>query len=65
MNPRKFLTLYQMAKKTESKKVLIQRIERIFKEKLQLKTGWGRNEVLTAFRNSVNEALLELMDAKD
>lgn len=43
-------------------KKLLARIEAIFTEKLQAKTGWGRNEILAAYRESVNEALLELLD---
>ena len=26
------------------------------------KTGWGRNEVMELYRDSVNEALVEMMD---
>ncbi len=43
-------------------KKLIERIEQIFSQKLQQKTGWGRNEVLIAYKDSVREAILELID---
>lgn len=43
-------------------KKLLKRIEELFTEKLQAKTGWGRNEVLKAYKSSVNEALLEFID---
>jgi hypothetical protein len=43
-------------------KELIKRIEQIFAEKLQAKTGWGRNEILIAFKESVNEAVLEFIN---
>lgn len=43
-------------------KKLIKRIEEIFTEKLQLKTGWGRNDILIIYKESVNEAILELLD---
>jgi hypothetical protein len=43
-------------------KELLKRIEEIFVQKLQTKTGWGRNEVLAAYKDSVNEAVLELVD---
>ena len=43
-------------------KELIKRIEQIFAQKLQAKTGWGRNEILSAFKDSVNEAVLEFID---
>lgn len=43
-------------------KKLLERIEAIFTEKLQAKTGWGRNEILAAYKDSVNEALMELLD---
>jgi len=44
-------------------KALIKRIEEIFTEKLQEKTGWGRNDVLTIYKESVSEAVLEMLDA--
>lgn len=44
-----------------NKKLLI-RIEELFEEKLQEKTGWGRNDVLKIYKESVNEAILELLD---
>lgn len=40
-------------------KQLLQRIEQLFHEKLQAKTGWGRNEIHALYRESVNEALME------
>lgn len=43
-------------------KDLILRIEQIFAQKLQAKTGWGRNEILAAYKESVNEAVLEFLD---
>ncbi len=42
-------------------KKLIERIGQIFESKLQSKTGWGRNEILALYRDSVNEAVLELL----
>lgn len=46
-------------------KKLLKRIEELFAEKLQAKTGWGRNEVMEQYRLSVIEALLEITDAYD
>ena len=43
-------------------KDLLKRIEEIFHEKLQTKTGWGRNEITSIYQTSVNEALIELTD---
>lgn len=43
-------------------KALIQRIEQIFKEKLQAKTGWGRNEILEKHKEAITEACLEFID---
>jgi len=43
-------------------KRLLKRIEEIFQEKLQVKTGWGRNEILELYYQSVNEALMELLE---
>lgn len=40
-------------------KQLVKRIEELFAEKLQAKTGWGRNEVLALLREAQIEALLE------
>lgn len=42
-------------------KKLLERIEELFVAKLQSKTGWGRNEVLEAYREAVREALMELL----
>lgn len=42
-------------------KQLLQRIEELFAEKLQAKTGWGRNEVLAAYKDAVREALMEAL----
>jgi len=44
-------------------KDLLKRIEEIFHEKLQCKTGWGRNEITNIYQASVNEALMELSDS--
>ncbi len=43
-------------------KQLLQRIEQLFNEKLQAKTGWGRNEVMAAYKEAVSEALMELLE---
>jgi len=40
-------------------KELLNKIEELFTAKLSAKTGWGRNEILTAHKTSVYEALLE------
>lgn len=37
-------------------------IEKIFTEKLSRKTGWGKNEVLVAYKDSVKEALMKMLD---
>ena len=42
---------------------LVKRIEEIFTEKLQRKTGWGKNEVLVQLKDSINEATLEFIDS--
>lgn len=44
-------------------KKLLDRIRELFQAKLATKTGWGRNDVLTAYDQAMNEALLELIDA--
>lgn len=43
---------------------LIKLIEEIFTAKLQAKTGWGRNEILAAYKESVAEAALKILDSK-
>jgi hypothetical protein len=43
-------------------KKLLERIEALFTAKLQAKTGWGRNDVLAAYKDAVREALMELVD---
>ncbi len=43
-------------------KKLLKRIEEIFIGKLQTKTGWGRNEIIIIYKESVNEALFETLD---
>ena len=42
-------------------KTLLKRIEDIFNQKLQQKTGWGRNEIIFIYKESVTEAFLEFM----
>jgi hypothetical protein len=41
---------------------LIRRVEWIFSQKLNAKTGWGRNEIKKIFKESVNQAFLEIWD---
>ena len=43
-------------------KKLLERIAELFEQKLQEKTGWGRNDVLKIYREAVNEAILEILD---
>ena len=47
---------------TTMNKQLLKRIEEIFIEKLQAKTGWGKNEIIIIYKESVNEAILETLD---
>ena len=42
-------------------KALLKRIEEIFSQKLQSKTGWGRNEIILIYKESVTEAVLEFV----
>lgn len=43
-------------------KKLLKRIEELFTEKLQSKTGWGRNEIIQLYKDSVTEAIMEMLD---
>ena len=46
-----------------STKDLIQKIEEIFIQKLQQKTGGGRNEIINLYKDAVIEAVLEPAEA--
>jgi hypothetical protein len=41
---------------------LIEKIKELFKQKLNAKTGWGKNEVLQLHNDAVNESVLWLLD---
>ena len=43
-------------------KELLKKIRERFHEKLQAKTGWGRNDVMVAYDQAVSEATLEMLD---
>jgi hypothetical protein len=43
-------------------KKLIDLIKQKFKEGLQTKTGWGRNDVWALFETCVSEAAVEVLD---
>lgn len=43
-------------------KKLLDRIKSKFEERLQAKTGWGRNEIIALYNECVTEALLEMME---
>lgn len=45
-------------------KKLIERIEQIFNQKLDAKTGWGKNEVKILLKEAIAEASLEMLDAQ-
>lgn len=38
----------------------LDRMDRLYTQKLQRKTGWGKNEVLNLYRDCTNKVLLEL-----
>jgi hypothetical protein len=42
-------------------KELLKRIKELFQQKLQAKTGWGRNEIMVEYSDAVNEAIVELL----
>lgn len=43
-------------------KKLLERIKEIFAQKLSVKTGWGKNEILVLHNEAIVEAVLELVD---
>lgn len=45
-------------------KTLLDRIKELFKQKLQAKTGWGRNEILAAYDEAVTEAVLQMLEER-
>jgi len=46
-------------------KELLNRIEELFKERLNTKTSWGKNEVLLQYQSAVSNALTELLDSHE
>ena len=42
-------------------KELLAKIKSKFEARLQEKTGWGRNEVMTIYNDCVTEVLLEML----
>lgn len=43
-------------------KELLKKIRERFHEKLQAKTGWGKNDVIAEYDKAVTEILLEMLD---
>lgn len=43
-------------------KKLLQRIDQLFADRLQVRTAWGRKDVLQLYRECVSEALMELLE---
>lgn len=48
--------------KKSSKQYLVKRIKEIFEEKISAKTGWGKNEIIKAHNEAVNEAMMEYIE---
>jgi hypothetical protein len=44
---------------------LIELIKEEFSKRLEAKTGWGRNEIMKAFNESITAVLLKLLDAPE
>lgn len=42
-------------------KDLLYKIERAFMIKLDAKTGWGRKEIMRAYKEAENEVLMEML----
>jgi hypothetical protein len=43
-------------------KEIIQRISDLFQQRLQAKTGWGKDQVLSLYKDCVIEVLAEFAD---
>lgn len=41
---------------------LLGAIQEAFEKRLEEKTGWGRNEIKSAYRAAVNEVLMDIAD---
>ncbi len=46
-------------------KQLLDRIQELFFEGLEKKTGWGKNDVRSLYKDCVNQALKEYLQAID
>lgn len=42
---------------------ILQRVDELFSTALQAKTGWGRVEIMAAYRQAQTQALSEAVDA--
>ena len=43
-------------------KDIFRRLEEIFEEKINKKTGWGKNEIMKAYREAVQGVLIEIIE---
>jgi hypothetical protein len=43
-------------------KEFISKLDQRFASKIEAKTGWGKNEVIEAFRHAVTETLIDSID---
>lgn len=50
--------------KTINKEILV-RLEEVFTKKLNVKTNWGRLQIMQTYRESVTETLLEMLEGKN
>ena len=45
-------------------KDIFHELERIFAEKISQKTGWGKNEIMIAYKEAVQEVLLKIIEGR-
>ena len=45
-------------------KDIFRRLEEIFEKSISRKTGWGKNEIMKAYREAVQAVLIEIIDGK-
>jgi len=43
-------------------KELIEAIKNNFFKKLQAKTGWGRNEIMAMYKDTITEEIMKIID---
>ncbi len=43
-------------------KLILTQIQKTFEEKISVKTGWGKNEIMVVLKESITDAIIEYLD---